>query len=92
MMHSMTAQRRSGACIMCTPDSRYAAIHQMKLIPDHLSPLMNLSGGSLRSHGSQTHTQGFSNSGFQPDVEHQAALRDTLGRLKLPEVKVHAEN
>lgn len=54
-MRSMTAPRRSGACIMCTPDSRYAAIHQMKLIPDHLSPLMNLSGGGLRSHGSKTH-------------------------------------
>lgn len=38
------------------------------------------------------HTQGFSNSGFQPGVEHQAAFRDTLGRLKLAEVKVHAEN
>lgn len=38
MMHSLAALYWSGTCIICAPNNRYAVNHQIKLIPDHLSP------------------------------------------------------
>lgn len=38
MMHSSAALYWSSICIICTPNNRYAVSHQIKLIPDHLSP------------------------------------------------------